>query len=81
MTTSFHGAAFSLLFNRLFHVVSVSPEVDSRAKDLLEQIGLGDRMISLPSCETQGDIDWDAVNHRLEDYRVPSRQFINESLK
>lgn len=81
VTTSFHGTAFSLLFNRPFDVISVSPEVDSRAKDLLEQIGLGRRMIALPSSGDQDKINWIEVNKKLEDYRTPSRQFINESLK
>lgn len=81
VTTSFHGTAFSLLFNRPFDVVSVSPDVDSRAKDLLEQIGLRDRMVSLPIQTAKKDINWNLVNRTMDDYRKPSRQFITDSLK
>lgn len=81
VTTSFHGTAFSLLFNRPFNVISVSSEVDSRAKDLLEQIGLGDRMIKLPSELDNREIDWSIINSNIEEYRKPSREFINISLK
>lgn len=81
ITTSFHGTAFSLLFNRPFSVVSVSPVVDSRAKDLLEQLGIGDRMIELPQALDDKELDWQQINTNLEIYRKPSRNFINESLK
>lgn len=81
ITTSFHGTAFSLLFNRPFNVVSVSPEVDSRAKDLLEQIGLGNHLITLPCTIGRVDIDWARANSKLEEYRRLSREFINNSLK
>lgn len=81
ITTSFHGTAFSLMFNRPFDVVSVSPEVDSRAKDLLHQVGLDARMILLPSKVTNLDIDWAMVNDMIIDIQRPSRAFIFNSLQ
>ena len=81
ITTSFHGTAFSLMFNRPFDVVSVSPEVDSRANDLLCQVGLEDRMINLPCDCSSAKIDWSIVNQKMEDLRKPSRVFINEALR
>lgn len=81
ITTSFHGTAFSLLFNRPFSVVSVKPEVDSRAKDLLLQIGIEERMVTLPQFEYNMDINWESVNSRLEQLREPSRSFLDEALK
>lgn len=80
ITTSFHGTAFSLMFNRPFDVVSISPEVDSRAKDLLYHTGLNDRLIVLPCEETSIDIDWQTVNQKFEELRKPSRDFISEAL-
>ncbi|WP_347029337.1 polysaccharide pyruvyl transferase family protein, partial [Blautia wexlerae] len=59
ITTSFHGTAFSLMFNRPFNVVSISDEVDSRAKDLLMQLNLTDRLVSLPLNKVQKDVDWE----------------------
>lgn len=80
ITTSFHGTAFSIMFNRPFNVVSVSQEVDSRAKDLLNQIGLDDRMLSLPNTHVLKQIDWKSVNLRLEALQLPSRVFINSNI-
>lgn len=81
VTTSFHGTAFSLLFNRPFNVISVSPEVDSRAKDLLVQIGLEERMIELSKNVDNRAIEWENVNEKLRILRIPSRKFILDSLK
>lgn len=81
ITTSFHGTAFSLLFNRPFSVVSVSAEVDSRAKDILQQLNLDERMITLPHDSFSMELDWDSINARLEEKRRPSELFIENSLK
>lgn len=81
ITTSFHGTAFSLMFNRPFCVVSISPEVDSRAEDLLAQLDLKDLLVQLP-CDTRKTlIDWQAVKQKLDSLRIPSRDFIIQSLK
>ena len=80
ITTSFHGTAFSLLFNKPFNVISVSPEVDSRAQDILQQLDLEDRMISLPINSCDLEIKWDAVNKKMEQLREPSVKFLNKSL-
>lgn len=81
ITTSFHGTVFSLMFNRPFDVVSVSPEVDSRAKDLLHQVGLDARMVFLPSKVADQNIDWAMVNDMIIDIQRPSRAFITNSLR
>lgn len=80
ITTSFHGTAFSLLFNRPFNVISVSPEVDSRAKDLLQQLNMEGRMIELPASANLEVINWDIVNNRLEELRKPSINFLLKAL-
>lgn len=80
ITTSFHGVAFSLIFNRPFNAVTISREVDSRAKDLLEQVGLGDRMISLPQEDFNADLDWDRTTGKLADLRTSSEAFLAQAL-
>lgn len=80
ITTSFHGTAFSLLFNRPFDVVSVSPEVDSRASDLLQQLNLKEKMVTLPDGLFDVEVDWEAVNERLNQLRIPSMKFIDNSI-
>ena len=81
LTTSFHGTAFSLLFNRPFCVVSVSEEVDSRAKDLLSQLNIEDRLITLPINNPIAEIDWNMTNKKLSELRVPSCNFLKEALE
>lgn len=81
LTTSFHGTAFSLLFNRPFNVISVSKAVDSRAKDLLIQLDIEDRLITLPINSTISEIDWEETNKKLSELRVPSCDFLKEALK
>lgn len=80
ITTSFHGTAFSLLFNRPFIVVSISEAVDSRAKDILSQLGIIDRLVNLPVIEPLVEIDWDQTNKKLSELRIPSRQFLKKAL-
>lgn len=80
VTTSFHGTAFSLLFNRPFNVISVSLEVDSRSKDILEQIGLGANMIELPTTGSIPQINWVNINNKLEVLRTHSREFLNSAI-
>ena len=67
------------MFNRPFNVVSISDEVDSRAKDLLMQ--LTDRLVSLPLNKVQKDVDWEAVNFKLQELRIPSREFLKKALR
>lgn len=80
ITTSFHGTAFSLMFERSFDVISISPEVDSRAKALLHLINLDDRLISLPVINEPKPLVYNAINNKLEDLRTSSRSFIESAL-
>lgn len=80
VTTSFHGTAFSLLYNVPFYVISISKSVDSRAADLLSQLGLSRRLIKLPQEEIDYDIDWESVNSKLDKLRLDSRKFLNDSI-
>jgi hypothetical protein len=69
------------MFNRPFNVVSISDEVDSRAKDLLMQLNLTDRLVSLPLNKVQKDVDWEGVNFKLQELRIPSREFLKKALR
>lgn len=69
------------MFNRPFNVVSISDEVDSRSKDLLMQLNLTDRLVLLPLNKVQKNIDWKDVNSRLQELRMPSREFLKKALR
>ena len=49
VTTSFHGAALSLLFGKKVYVIKTGSNIDERARNLLEIFGLTDCLISIPS--------------------------------
>ena len=46
ITSSFHVAAFSILFKKQFYCVDLEMGEDNRIKDLLAEVGLEDRFIS-----------------------------------
>mgnify|MGYP001525152848 FL=1 len=45
VTTSFHGTAFSLIFNRPFYTFSLGDNFDSRSASLLESVNLTERLV------------------------------------
>jgi len=84
VTSSFHGTAFSLVFNKQFYAIP-NPPANSRMEDLLSRIGIANRLI--PSLKDLGKrdvsndfIDYSEVNKSLELERQKSINFIERSL-
>lgn len=60
---SFHGAVFSIIFNKPFWIIGNSHRGNSRFESLLKMYGLEDRMINLRiNRDLNRDIDWKRVN-------------------
>ena len=86
-TDSFHGAAFSINFNKPFIVFerdkNTKVSKNSRLYDLLEKFELSERLIrnltSLPAL-TEQKIDYCNVNLMLEKYRKYSQCFLDTAL-
>lgn len=83
-TSSFHGVVLSIIFKKKFLVIlSGNPGRDSRIKDLLDSLGLSDRIfkdsLSLPDIEN--DIDYDSVHEKLAILREESINYLKSSLK
>ncbi|MCO5385777.1 MAG: polysaccharide pyruvyl transferase family protein [Desulfosporosinus sp.] len=82
LTSSFHGTAFSLVFNKQFAIVQ--PEINSlRIDDILNSVGLTDRVI-----KTFNDfeiykktIDYNTVNHKLNLLIEQSKQYLIHCLQ
>ncbi|MBO5204317.1 MAG: polysaccharide pyruvyl transferase family protein [Clostridia bacterium] len=76
VTDSFHGTAFSINFNKPFYTFAKNDR-KSRIVDILELMGLQDRLIT---CEeqvnTENIIDYKQVNKRLEEERQKSLAYI-----
>ena len=80
VTTSFHGTAFSLIFNRPFYTFSLGDDFDSRSVSLLESVNLTERLVCPGEQFEISLIDFRQANKRLEHLRKQSRDFLRQSL-
>lgn len=78
VTSSFHGLAFSLIFQKEFLTSLLTNR--SRVKSILESLGLSDRLLANHSSliEVQiKEIDWSFVKRTLDKQRKEAIDFIN----
>lgn len=82
ISNSFHGSAFSLLFNKNFFVVERADGLNKRMSDLLSHYGLSNRLISSMVSDEQlcTDIDFEAVNSILHQDIDFSRNWLISNL-
>ncbi len=79
---SFHGAAFSILFNRDFVVLENPQRGNNRITSLLDIFGLSGRLVaSGEDAIALPPIDWDKVNRLKEQWVEKSLNFLHSSLK
>ena len=78
ITNSFHGTAFSLIFEKNFHVFDNKAR-GSRITNLLDKSGLENRIIE-DKIEEYSPIDYEIVNENLKDYINSSKQFLLNAL-
>ena len=84
ITTSFHGLAFSLIFNKPFYQYSINEKIDARADDLLNNVGLKERKLyntADANISSLTNIEWDNTNRALAELRNRSLAFLNSSIK
>ena len=80
-TDSFHGAVFSIIFNKQFFVYGNKQRGLSRFESLLKMFGLENRIVSTPDeIADLSPINYDVVNPLLENYRKDSIEFLTQSL-
>ena len=80
VTTSFHGTAFSVIFNKPFYCLKLGGGIDNRSRSLLSILELDNRMIDKNERPTFSSIDYSLANKRLEHMRYESNSFLNLSL-
>ena len=82
VTNSFHGTAFSLIFNKQFWVntLEYGKATNDRFISLLNQLDLNNRIIpNNYDCEYFSDnIDYNKVNSKLDLYRKQALRFIRK---
>lgn len=83
VTNSFHGTAFSLIFDRDFYLVRNSKEDldNTRLETLLEKFGLLDRMVEANSFANKEAIDYIKVNDRLDREKQLSISHLIQSIE
>lgn len=82
ITDSFHGCAFSILFNKPFFAFINENRGSSRFYSLFESFELQDRVIKSASDVSLGkQVDWARVNEILSRRREASREFLISNLR
>ncbi|MDR1481684.1 MAG: polysaccharide pyruvyl transferase family protein [Synergistaceae bacterium] len=76
-TTSFHGTAFSIIFNKMFFVeLKCSSGFNYRSENLIKNLGLAGRVIDGNKTDLDAGIDYRAVLEKLQSLRDEARQYL-----
>lgn len=87
VTTSFHGIVFSVLMHRPFLAILLTNRYskgNNRIIDFLMRIGLSERIFDpkIPvEKQMNAPIDWSVVDHKIEDLRMSSFDFLDRALQ
>ena len=77
VTSSFHGTALSILFEKEFYFSQTDKPSSERVLNLLRILGLEDRVVYKPTEMNTKTINYAAVNNILEKERILSRIFLS----
>lgn len=80
VTSSFHGTAFAILFEKDFNVVEVSEAQSERMTDFLGVLGLKNRLVIDESRIVTDKINYSDVNARLDAWRESSVEYLKTAL-
>lgn len=83
VTDSFHGCAFSIIFNKPFWVIGNKERGLARFHSLLSMFGLEERLVehrNLQDIDWLAPIDWNAVNEHRKAWQKISVDFLNRNL-
>lgn len=80
ITSSFHGTAFSVIFNKPFFSIAHGGDKDSRQKTILNNLGVLDRFISKDATPCFKTLDYTVPNQKLKELREKSIQFLKDNL-
>ena len=80
VTTSFHGLAFALMYNKDFYAIKQNNSADDRLQSILSLCGLEERFIPMDNEEIGTKVDFTLANQRLKEERSKSESFIKNAL-
>jgi hypothetical protein len=76
VSSSFHGVAFSLIFNKPLYAIQYGDEQDYRYKNLLIQIGAEKMLANIGETLNPQNVDYSPINKNLELLRKKSINFL-----
>lgn len=81
ISNSFHATAFSMIFHREFYVVNRQEKINTRMRNLLEDFGMEDRLVSsIADVEKAKDVRWNQVDERMGQIVEYSKTFLKKEL-
>lgn len=81
VTTSFHGCAISLSYNKDFYAINFNEHTTSRMRELLQSVGLINRYVSCEEKDLKfSTINYTQVNKTLIAMRKSSREYLDNVL-
>ena len=80
VTSSFHGTALSVLFGKELYYVPDDSKTGERATNLLQMLGIGDRVWSSDYGNDESPIEYNSVFSTLDVERRKSADFIKSAL-
>lgn len=81
VTSSFHGTAFSVIFNKPFYSIAHGGDRDSRQITVLENLGLIERFVSKNDAPSYKTLEYTIPNKKLEEMKKVSLHFLESNLK
>ena len=81
ISTSFHGTAFAVLFQKDFNVYCDNDDIGERMYSLLDMINQQERLVDNKQNFKTSSIDWVAVDSILNTKREESILFLTQALK
>lgn len=78
VTSSFHGTAFSLIFNKPLYAVKYGDEQDARYENLLQSIGAGSMLVDIYQDVKPRLFDYNAINRNMKSIRLESLKYLKE---
>ena len=79
-TPSFHGTAFAIINHKRLYALLLDDGHDHRPQELLQNLGMADRLLRLDTPIGNADIQYEAVEAKLGALRKHSKDFIQRAL-
>lgn len=80
VTTSFHGTAFSIIFEKPFYTMKLENEGNSRSFSLLNNLGLDDRIVTSKVTPVFTKINYSTINNKISILKKKSISFLIEKI-